>query len=335
MGYIISKQDFLGEVILKQIAVILIFTFFTAALCCGKSVESAPETTVGNLILASVNGNVITESDVLPLTRNREKQAKAVYSGERLSKEIYNYRKEVVNELIDNILVQAEFDRFKYPLSKQEIEREIDRFGERIGCRSREQLLRRLSKDGSTMEELQLRVRKNLMVQIMLFRQFRIADPVSPREVFEYFKAHQSEYASPEKVGLAMLKLDSSRSDLDKISAEINEELKSSPEHFAALVRRYNPEFGNVELGEIDSKLLRPEFASAFKEFKVGLTAGPIKVYDGVVWLKITSYKPAEKAVYSLVEEKIKSDLERKKREKILADYIQRLRSVAVIKYFL
>ena len=43
----------------------------------------------------TVNGNVITESDVLPLTRNREKQAKAVYSGERLSKEIYNYRKEV------------------------------------------------------------------------------------------------------------------------------------------------------------------------------------------------------------------------------------------------
>ncbi len=313
----------------------MLLSIFIPVMSFGKSVEAKSDNRIGNLILASVNGKVITESDVLPLTSNREKQARAVYSGERLSKVIYDYRKEVVNELIDNILVQSEFDRFKYPLSRQEIEREIDRFGVRIGCRSREQLLKRLNKDGSTMEELQLRVRKNLMVQIMLFRQFRIADPVSPKEVFEYFKTHQSEYASPEKVGLAMLKLDSSRVDLEKVSAEISAELKSSPERFSALVKRYNPELGNVELGAIDSKLLRPEFASAFKEFKVGLTAGPIKVYDGVVWLKITSYQPAQKAVYSLVENKIKSDLERKKREKILADYIQRLRSDAVIEYFL
>ena len=320
---------------MKQFAAILFLSAFIPVICSGKTVDTETDKKIGNLILASVNGKVITESDVLPLTGNREKQARAVYSGERLSKVIYDYRKEVVNELIDNLLVQAEFDRFKYPLAQQEIEREIDRFGMRIGCRSREQLLRRLSKEGSTMEELQLRVRKNLMVQIMLFRQFRIADPVSPKDIFEYFKANQSEYASPEKVGLAMLKLDSSRSDLEKVSAEINAELKSSPDHFAELVKRYNPELGNVELGAIDSKLLRPEFASAFKEYKVGLTAGPIKVYDGVVWLKITSYQPAEKAVFSQVEEKIKADLERKKREKILADYIQRLRQDAVIEYFL
>ena len=47
------------------------------------------------------------------------------------------------------------------------------------------------------------------------------------------------------------------------------------------------------------------------------------------------SYKYVSAPDIENVEEKIKSDLERKKREKILADYIQRLRSAAVIKYFL
>lgn len=293
------------------------------------------KTAAGNLILASVNGEVITEADVLPLTSGREKQAQAVYSGERLTQMIYNYRKEVVNELIDNILVQKEFDRFNYPLPNQEIEREIDKFSDRIGSRSREDLIRRMAKEGVTIEELKMKVRKNLMVQIMIYRQLRIADPVSPREIFEYFKSHESDYASPEKVGLAMLKLDSARTDLEKVSSEINAELKVSADRFSDLVKRYNPDMGNLELAAIDSKLLRPEFSSAFKEFKVGLTAGPIKVYDGVVWLKITSYQPARKAEFKAVEEKIKLDLERNKREKVLNDYMQKLRDNAVIEYFL
>ena len=318
---------------MKYFVFLLTFIILSPSLFSGTETLAKKET--GNLILASVNGEAITEADVLPLTSGRETQARAVYSGERLTQMIYNYRKEVVNELIDNILVQAEFSRYNYPLPNQEIEREIDKFSDRIGSRSREELIRRLAKEGSTLEELKIKVRKNLMVQIMIYRQLRIADPCSPKEVFEYFQAHESEYASPEKVGLAMLKLDSNLPDLEKISAEINAELKVSSDRFASLVKRYNPDMGNLELEAIDSKLLRPEFASAFKEFKVGLTAGPIKVYDGIVWLKITSYQPAQKALFSAVEEKIKLDLERKKREKVLNDYMQNLRNNAVIEYFL
>ena len=320
---------------MKYIAAVLFLILGMHCLGAAEAVTGKKNAVAGNFILATVNGEVITEMDVLPLTRSREKQARAVYSGERLKKAVYDYRKEVVNELIDSILVQNEFSRANYNLSKQEIEREIDKFGVRIGCRSREQLLRRLHKDGATMEELYISVRKNLMVQIMLFRQFKIADPVTPKELYEYFKANEASYAVPEKVGLAMLKLDSTVPDLKKLSAGITAELNSDPTKFDALVRRHNPGTDNGSLGEIDSKLLRPEFAAAFKTFKVGLVAGPIQSYDGVIWLKITSYKAAEKADFAAVSERIKDDLERKKREKVLRNYIQQLRKSAVIEYFL
>lgn len=320
---------------MKYITAVLCLILGMHCLSAAEVVTGKKNAVSGNFILATVNGEVITEMDVLPLTRSREKQARAVYSGERLKKAVYDYRKEVVNELIDSILVQKEFSRANYNLSKQEIEREIDKFGMRIGCRSREQLLRRLHKDGATMDELYLNVRKNLMVQIMLFRQVKIADPVTPKELYEYFKASEASYAVPEKVGLAMLKLDSTVPDLKKLSADITAELNSDPSKFDSLVRRYNPGTDNGSLGEIDSKLLRPEFAAAFKKFKVGLVAGPIQSYDGVIWLKITSYKAAEKADFAAVSERIKDELERKKREKVLQNYIQQLRKGAVIEYFL
>ncbi len=321
--------------ILKRFILLL---FFCGVLIGNFSLRAAPEKSVllaRNFIFASVNGEVITSDEVLRLTGTKEQQARAVYSGERLETVIYNYRKDAVNDLIDDILVQAEFSRYNYTLSKQDIEREIDRIGTAIGCRSREQLIRRLQKEGSGMEELEMNARKKLMVQMMIYRQLRIADPISPQEVYEYFQANESSYSSAEKIGLAMLKLDSARTDLEKVSAEITAELSADPGKFEEFVRRYNPELGSGDLGEIDRKLLRPEFAAAFEEFQVGLVAGPIKVYDGVVWLKITSWKPAQKPVFKEVEERIKSDLQRKKQEKILEDYIQQLRNGAVIEYFL
>ena len=116
---------------MKYFALLLTFAVLTPFLYADSVIDSKNAT--GNLILASVNGEVITEADILPLTAGREKQARAVYSGERLTQMIYNCRKEVVNELIDNILVQAEFNRFNYTLPAQEIEREIDKFSDRIG----------------------------------------------------------------------------------------------------------------------------------------------------------------------------------------------------------
>jgi parvulin-like peptidyl-prolyl isomerase len=295
----------------------------------------AADDTQMNSVLASVNGEAITLVDVLPLTRNKEMQARSVYSGERLEQVVAGYRREVVDELIDNLLIQAEFVRHDFVLSNQDVEREIDQFAIRIGCRSRDQLIRHLGKNGSTLEEVRMGIRKNMMVQMMLYRQIRIADPVSPREVYEYFKANEASFATPEKVGLAMLKLDSSRSDLETVSAEITAELKKNPEGFSALVSKYTPELGNGDLGEIDSKLLRPEFSAAFKEFAPGMIAGPIKVYDGMVWLKVISFVPAQKVVFSDVEEQIKLDMELKMREKVIKDYVKKLRSGAVIDYFI
>ena len=287
-----------------------------------------------NSILASVDGEAVTLMDVLPLTHGKELQARAVYSGERLEQVIMDYRKQVVNELIDNLLVQAEFRRSQFTLPSQEIEREIDQFAVRIGCRSREQLERRLRKDGRNIDEVRMAVRRNMMIQMMLYRQIHIAVSLSPKEIYEYFQKNEAKFATPEKVGLAMLKLDSSRADVEAAKKEIAGELEKDPGKFDELVARYAPELGDGNLGEIDSKLLRPEFAGAFKEYVPGTVAGPIKVYDGLVWLKVVSYSPPVKAEFKTVEERIKLELEHQYREKAVADYIGRLRSRAVIEYY-
>ena len=296
--------------------------------------SAAAEAPENNSVLATVNGEVVTLMDVLPLTFEKERQAQLVYTGERLQTEIRNYRKAAVDELIDNILIRKEFDKFNFVLSNQDIEREIDELALRTGCRSREQFAKRLKEEGSSLAELRLSVRKNMMVQLMLFRQLKIADPVSPKELYEYFMANENSFASPEKVVLAMLKLDSNRPDLAKEIVSVGEILKKDPEQFARLVKVYSPDLGSGELGEIERKQLRPEFSAAFKEFVPGMIAGPLKVYDGVVWLKVVSYTPAKKVSFHEVEARLKLELERKRREKVIKDYAAKLRAEALIEYY-
>ena len=77
-------------------------------------------------VLASVNGRAITLVDVLLLTGAQEMQAASLYSGTRLHEEIRRYRREAVDELIDNILIHKEFSKYNYPLSNQDIEREVE-----------------------------------------------------------------------------------------------------------------------------------------------------------------------------------------------------------------
>lgn len=295
----------------------------------GEKIESR-----NNAVLASVNGRAVTLMDILPLTRTRELQAASVYSGGRLYEEIQRYRREAVDDLVDNILIQSEFAKYGFVLSNTDVEREIDQIASRIGCHSRGELERRLRREGSGIEEVRMNIRNNMMVQMMIYRQIRIADPVSPKEIYEYYQANEAEFLSPEKVELAMLKLSSNHPDFSAESAAISEILKNEPEKFSELVRRYSSDLGNGELGEIECRLLRPEFAAAFSGFAEGMIAGPVQVYDGTVWLKVISYTPVRKSSFEMVQERIKLELEQRNRERIIRSYAAKLRSRAMIEYY-
>jgi parvulin-like peptidyl-prolyl isomerase len=239
-----------------------------------------------------------------------------------------------VDDLIDNILIQTEFAKYGFVLSAQDVEKEIDQIASRIGCHSRSELERRLRQEGSGIEEVRFSVRNNMMVQLMLYRQIRIADPVSPREIYEYYQANENTFSTPEKVVLAMLKLSSNHPDLENECTKISDALKNDPAAFAGLVQRYSPELGDGELGEIECRLLRPEFAAAFTQFADGMIVGPIKIYDGMVWLKVISYTPVAKMPFETVEARIKLELEQRNRERVINGYAARLRSKAIIEYY-
>ena len=308
-----------------------------AAVCVLIPFLSAEEKRSGssmNSVLASVDGNAVTLMDVMAVTGSKELQARGVYSGDKLSSVIAGYRREAVDELIDNILIHKEFSKYNYPLSNQDIEREVDRFAERIGCRSRTQLAGMLRKNNSSIDEIRMEIRKTMMIQLMLYRQIQIADPLSPRELHEYFLTVREKYSTPEKIVLSMLKIDLSTPDIEKISDDINKVLAAEPGKFDELIKKHAPDSGDGKLGEVIRRDLRPEFSGAFDRFTVGKIAGPIKIYGALVWLRIDDLIPGKKAEFKDWEPVIKADLEKDLRRKVISGYASYLRNRAIIEYF-
>lgn len=310
------------------------FLLFIAGLAAGISAAALPAKE-SNSILASVNGEPITLLDVLPLTSQKEYQLGVVYSGELLAKEILKLRKNAVDRLIDHKLVQAEYAKQNFKISNRDIERELDRVSEHMGCRSREEWIRRLRKEGTTLEQMRREVEKNMMVQLMMQRQVVIDGKPTPKEMYEYFESHTKDYTEAEKIGLSMLKLDLKTPDLQQEIDRINVELQLKKSTFADLVKKYNPAMtNNGYLGEIERPLLRPEFAAALKNVTQGMFAGPLQMDDGVVWLYVDSYKKAVQADFQSVENRIRSDMEKSRREQVLQEYFAKLRSRAVVEYY-
>ena len=311
-----------------------------AATLCGaeQPYELKPDNQLEvNSVLASVNGEPISLWDVLPATRQQEYQAYAAYSGDRLYEVIRQIRRKTVDDLIDRKLLIADYRDKPFEISNQEIEAELDNIAERMGYRARSEFIREAREAGSSLEKIRKNVEESLIVQLMIFRRIHVAENVTPKEIYEYYKAHSEEFVKPETIELGLLLLSPDRKDLEAVTAEISKKLAADPENFAALARQYSsgPDAENGgNLGLIERRRLRPEFAAAIPSPEKGKVCGPIRTGDGVSFLKVLNHNPAERREFRKLTPEIRRRIEQDKREKIREEDVKQLRQNAIIRYF-
>lgn len=281
-------------------------------------------------VLASVNGEPICLSDILPMTRSKEYQAYASLSGNQLAEKIKNLRLEAVNELIDRKLIIADYIEHQFKLNPGDIEFELDRATERLGCQSRKELISKLESQGYSFDEFRRDIENNLRYQFMVYRQLSNTDFITPREIFEYFNKNREKFSAPQQVDLAMLRFDNkvSGEQLDKIA----ETLRKNPRSFEELCKQQG---SSGSIGVVDCDNLRPEFIKAIKDFNRQDVIGPIKVEEGTVWLKILKHIPARGADFHQLSGQIGKELHNNRRREVLNNYTAELRAKAVITYFI
>ena len=287
-----------------------------------------------NSILASVNGEAISLQDVLMISRQQEFQAVAAFESKRLEQEIRNIRKKAVDELINQKLIIADYYKQPARIQSSFLEQELDQAAFRMGCRSRNELRRKLISNGLDFDKFRKELEERMIYFYMIQRQGAIAGEATPQEIYEYFEKHRKELSGTETYELAMLKIENTRSDYQAVCKKIESELAADPRRFAELIRNHAPDSRDGSIGAIEPGKLRVEFSMALKAPIVGKVYGPINLDDGMAWLKLLKHNKPINASFSKVQNEIKRIIENDRRKKVVDIYTENLRRNAILEYF-
>ncbi|OGV34427.1 MAG: hypothetical protein A2020_05130 [Lentisphaerae bacterium GWF2_45_14] len=316
--------------------------FFLVLLALAPFVQASDKKRIDS-ILASVDGEPISLLDVIYESGRDEARLAMVFRGDELFQETRKLRKKILDGIINRKLIYEDYksNPFKIPEIDQYIEATVDGLSADFGDGSREALIEKAKKSGTSLDELKEKARKKIIVDIMVNEYCGRSVYVTPKDTYEYYEAHKDEFSTPASVELDMILIKKDGKHLDSFQSvidEIKESTASGNRKIFKTLAVINSEGPNAEnggeIGSIEVSRLRPEFLAGITSLSPGSVAGPIETDEGIYFLYLVSKKDKEGTAFDKVESSIRDSIQKKFREKAYVEYIEKLREKAIIRYY-
>ena len=136
-----------------------------------------------NATAATINGNVVTESEIRLLLGGAEAMYRAEFSGAELERRLAEARAKVLDDLIDREVLLTEFNKMGGQIKEQIVDDEINRVIRNDYKGDRKKFTNYLAKVGVTNRKFRELTRKRLIVSIMRSQVTRNIGPATPEEV--------------------------------------------------------------------------------------------------------------------------------------------------------
>ncbi len=325
MKYNITNDKIKVSSIMKKLRSLLILFLLLSLPLSAQSLSV-------NSLLATVNGDPVTLMDVILEAGTAERELAAVYTGERLNREIEAHRKKTLEKIIDRKLVYKEYLREPFEIPRQLVESAIDRIASSFG--NREHLEEKLKADGMTMGALRRQIRERIATDIILARNCDMHAFVTPKEVYEIYLAEGSK--TPERISFLMIQLDRTETrNADALAEKLKADILTADE---TLFRRLAAEYSsnrNHTVSDMELNRLRPAFRNALKELKESETAGPLSTPEAVFFLRLKSRIPEARIPFEQVSGEIQETLMKKRIEERRQEYRKQLRAKAILEYYI
>jgi len=289
---------------------------------------------------ATVNGDVITFSQVRELVGAREQAARQMLSGEELINTVKELRQAALNDLIDRQLVIQEFDKKGFQIPEHVIDDQIQRIIREDFGGDRPAFLRTLNAQGYTLSRFRQLELEKVKVQAMRQHSVNTNIIVPPRKIEEYYKEHRADYTVEAQVQLRMIVLKQDSGDGPEAQKKVAEELRRRVKEgadFGDLAQLYS-EDSTAETGGdwgwIDEKTLNETLSKAVFRLDAGEVSPVITLGDNYYLLYAEAKKNANTKPLSEVRNEIKTRLQQELISEQMDKWIESLRDKAYIKTF-
>lgn len=224
--------------LLRAAAAVFFFFFF---FCAPALVQSE----IKEQIVAVVNDEIITYSELEKILAPVFEQYEQIYSGAELFMMLQQARRDVLAHLVEErlILQEAERQKIREQLGDdfaKEVEQSIAAVKAKFP--SAEEFEKGLARQGFTMDSYRAQEERRALVRAMLIKEVSTRCSVSPAEIKAYYEAHPEEFTEGEKIHVSQIWIKETPEkpgEAERMAKEILSRLEAG-EPFAELAKKYS-----------------------------------------------------------------------------------------------
>jgi peptidyl-prolyl cis-trans isomerase SurA len=281
-------------------------------------------------ILVKINDSIVTQYDLDQAMKPVYDKIKDRKLTAKEQAQVQKLRKQALENLINDVLIQQEIKRFSIDISDENLDKEIERVRNERGL-TLDEFEKVVAKDGLTMEEFRARLKKLLEKQELIGHMVNSKVVVTDSEIQAEYDARKDDYSMGKMVELAIILLPS-----DVSPVEVRERITSGEMTFADAVAKYSVGPGKDSggsIGELSWEDLADEWKSSLQGVPQGGVSTPLTIQGHQALLSPVKINEDRMVPLADVRDDIYKDLMQKKRETVFTDYFEKLKKSAVIIY--
>jgi parvulin-like peptidyl-prolyl isomerase len=248
-------------------------------------------------------------------------------------------KKNLVTELINELLIKDRADRLGVTVSEAEIKESVNRLKQQYGITTDEQFDASLKQSGLTRADMETRMRDTLISNKVFGRELRSREDLSDPELRERYNREKEHYRLPERAQIREIvilrpedpaKVEEARTK----AAELAEAAKKPTVNFANLAstmsesstREKGGDLGQVAKGDLVAAIDNAVFTSS-----AGAVVGPIESKAGWHILKVEERLPSEVPSFDTLKDRLRRDVSEETFQRDYKAYVETLRKDAFI----
>ena len=289
-------------------------------------------------IVIRVGDRVITRTQYLKRLHDGYNEIEQTAQPADLASKKEEFRKNLANDLISELLIKDRADRLGLNVSADEIKDAVEKLKQQYGLTSDNQFNDSLAKSGLTRADMEARLRDTILMNKVFGRELRGREDMTDKELRERYDREKERYRLPERARLreiVILKPDTAAAEQQarqKVD-QIAEQARNNAD-FALLAKTTSQaptKDKGGDLGEVAKGELLPELDKAVFNSQAGAVIGPIEAKTAWHILKVEQRLPSEVPAFESIKDKLRKDASEDAWQRDYKAYIERLRKDAFI----
>jgi len=302
-----------------------------AALLAAPLSAPAARAEVVEEIVATVNGDIITKSEVEDEEKLVLAEVYRRFSGADLDREAQRAHAALLDRMIDRkILIQRAGRLFDLTKLEKNL---VDEFKAQNNFKTDDELQRALNQEGMTIDELKTRLLETYAPQEMIKFEVTGRLAISDKEIQAYYDAHPEVSTEPVQARvreIVILANDSNREVKRAEVARIREQATAEGADFAALAAEKSDAGSKKDgglIGTVHAGDLAPPLEAAAFSVPVGGVSEIIEMPHGFHLIKVEERSEARQKTLEELKDTVRQRLEGEKYQTALAEYLKKARA--------